>query len=189
MPSYELYHHGIKGQKWGIRRYQNEDGSLTDEGIRRYNRASNIQRDLNKLDRQIAYNTGDMIKVGRKAIKLEKKANRYERKHPNDDKNKMNDYASKIKDYNKEIDRLSGIESAYRKSQDNLIRSAVSNGLKVSTKDISRATTRTGERVAKRILAGFGAAAIAMVNPLGFGVVAYRTTGRTSGKKYKVSNV
>ena len=27
-----LYHHGIKGQKWGIRRYQNADGSLTAEG-------------------------------------------------------------------------------------------------------------------------------------------------------------
>lgn len=32
----ELYHHGIKGQKWGIRRYQNEDGSLTAEGKERY---------------------------------------------------------------------------------------------------------------------------------------------------------
>ena len=28
----ELYHHGILGQKWGVRRYQNEDGSLTEEG-------------------------------------------------------------------------------------------------------------------------------------------------------------
>lgn len=28
----ELYHHGIKGQKWGIRRFQNKDGSLTPEG-------------------------------------------------------------------------------------------------------------------------------------------------------------
>lgn len=32
----ELYHHGIKGQKWGVRRYQNEDGSLTAKGIKRY---------------------------------------------------------------------------------------------------------------------------------------------------------
>ena len=32
----ELYHWGIKGQKWGIRRYQNEDGTLTEAGIRRY---------------------------------------------------------------------------------------------------------------------------------------------------------
>ena len=32
----ELYHHGIKGMKWGIRRFQNEDGSLTAAGRKRY---------------------------------------------------------------------------------------------------------------------------------------------------------
>ena len=32
----ELYHHGIIGQKWGVRRFQNEDGSLTDAGRERY---------------------------------------------------------------------------------------------------------------------------------------------------------
>lgn len=32
----ELYHHGIIGQKWGIRRYQNPDGTLTDAGRKRY---------------------------------------------------------------------------------------------------------------------------------------------------------
>ena len=34
----ELYHHGIKGQRWGVRRYQNADGSLTPAGMRHYNR-------------------------------------------------------------------------------------------------------------------------------------------------------
>ena len=34
-----LAHHGIKGQKWGIRRFQNEDGSLTREGLKRYGTA------------------------------------------------------------------------------------------------------------------------------------------------------
>ena len=32
----ELYHHGIKGQKWGVRRFQNKDGSLTPAGKKRY---------------------------------------------------------------------------------------------------------------------------------------------------------
>ena len=31
----ELYHHGILGQKWGVRRFQNKDGSLTDKGRKR----------------------------------------------------------------------------------------------------------------------------------------------------------
>lgn len=34
--SNELYHHGIIGQKWGVRRFQNKDGSLTAEGRIRY---------------------------------------------------------------------------------------------------------------------------------------------------------
>ena len=35
---YELYlaHHGIKGQQWGVRRYQNPDGTLTEAGKKRY---------------------------------------------------------------------------------------------------------------------------------------------------------
>lgn len=52
-----LYHHGIKGQKWGIRRFQNEDGTLTDEGKRRYGADSVENLDENskriyKLDRK-----------------------------------------------------------------------------------------------------------------------------------------
>lgn len=43
-----LYHHGIKGMKWGRRRWQNEDGSLTPAGERRYD----------KLESQLALNRG-----------------------------------------------------------------------------------------------------------------------------------
>ena len=31
-----LYHYGIKGMRWGIRRYQNPDGSLTNKGKKRH---------------------------------------------------------------------------------------------------------------------------------------------------------
>ena len=36
MEEHELYHHGILGQKWGVRRFQNKDGSLTADGKKRY---------------------------------------------------------------------------------------------------------------------------------------------------------
>ena len=39
----ELYHFGIKGQKWGVRRFQNEDGSRTPSGKERYDDTPNAQ--------------------------------------------------------------------------------------------------------------------------------------------------
>lgn len=33
---YELYHHGVKGMKWGVRRFRKKDGSLTSAGKKRY---------------------------------------------------------------------------------------------------------------------------------------------------------
>lgn len=37
MNSNELMHHGVHGMRWGVRRYQNKDGSLTAAGRKRIN--------------------------------------------------------------------------------------------------------------------------------------------------------
>ena len=44
----ELYHHGIKGQKWGVRRYQNKDGSLTKYSVERLKEGGNAYEKMNK---------------------------------------------------------------------------------------------------------------------------------------------
>lgn len=50
-----LAHYGVKGQKWGIRRYQNEDGTLTSEGQKKYGwyysgQINRLAREKNRTD-------------------------------------------------------------------------------------------------------------------------------------------
>lgn len=48
-----LIHHGVLGMKWGIRRYQNTDGSLTDAGKKRYlKKSKKIDRQIDRLERK-----------------------------------------------------------------------------------------------------------------------------------------
>lgn len=65
----ELYHHGIQGQKWGIRRWQNEDGSLTPAGRIHYGYGT---QDRYKRDRSTFYS--DVKKAAGKDLdRLQKK--------------------------------------------------------------------------------------------------------------------
>ena len=60
----ELYHHGVKGQKWGVRRYQNEDGSLTPAGRKR------MDKQIKKVNSMYDHSNKW---TDRKIAKLEKK--------------------------------------------------------------------------------------------------------------------
>lgn len=52
-----LSHHGIKGQEWGKRRFQNEDGSYTEEGKRRYRIGDRYRRGKQYLREESEYAT------------------------------------------------------------------------------------------------------------------------------------
>lgn len=77
----ELYHWGIKGMKWGVRRYQNADGTLTDAGKKRY---LNPDGTLNKKGKK---KFGDSVKLAEKETSKAKTSDDY-----------LNDQLSKMTD-------------------------------------------------------------------------------------------
>lgn len=71
----ELYHHGIKGMKWGIRRFQTKDGALTKAGQKRYNKEMNkLKAEKKKLrnEERTKKKLGKLEKLKKDANDLEK---------------------------------------------------------------------------------------------------------------------
>lgn len=73
LTSEELYHYGIKGQRKGVRRFQNEDGSLTYAGKQRYlspskgtytHDGTNIKRDPNSFRPTLSYHSTAVSSTG-----------------------------------------------------------------------------------------------------------------------------
>lgn len=74
----ELRHWGIKGQKWGVRRYQNKDGSLTPAGRKRYGDKFEGSSDAPKK-KSVADMSDDEIRT---AIARKQLENQYKQLHP-----------------------------------------------------------------------------------------------------------
>lgn len=68
----ELEHHGIKGMRWGVRRYQNKNGSLTNAGKKRYDR--DVRENLGKKkDNRIDTSNPDPNRWVREDLERKKK--------------------------------------------------------------------------------------------------------------------
>lgn len=96
-PGY-LYHDGIKGMKWGVRRYQNKDGTLTEAGKRRYRKDADAGG-YKKEDEQ-----GKRYKQNKKGDIEEFDAN--PDKWVTDDISRTKNVVTSTKDMTKELDSL-----------------------------------------------------------------------------------
>ena len=100
MESTELYHHGIKGQRWGIRRYQNKDGTLTAAGKEKLDKYKDAESQRVSRRLEIATNNENKYraKMDKKRAKLEAKG-RYQK-------------ADRIKEISKEGKKASNLAEA-----------------------------------------------------------------------------
>ena len=67
-----LQHWGIKGMKWGVRRYQNKDGTLTDAGKKRYKATTSDEIEFGKKGAQRIANRRNKGDSRKKAVAKEK---------------------------------------------------------------------------------------------------------------------
>ena len=78
----ELSHSGIKGMKWGVRRYQNADGSLTDAGKKRYKDVhedyakAHIKKSVKQMSDKELRERNNRLEMERKYAQFSKKESR-----------------------------------------------------------------------------------------------------------------
>ena len=151
-----LEHHGIKGQKWGVRRYQKEDGTLTAAGKKRYSEqiADNIKgrlkesakKQTEKLNHEIRMRTDPMYRYKNTKQPWDEKPSD---KQPWDEKpSDRSKHLSSNTKSDKKVSDMSDAELRSRlnrlqmeKQYDQLTNSDISKGKKFVSDAIKAATT------------------------------------------------
>ena len=177
---------GIKGMHWGVRRYQNEDGSLTPAGQQRYGQtgtkrtsAKRMQRDFNRLDMGYANVVANERYNQKKTAKYARKGHAAERKGKSEKAKKLIEkslkYANKAALNNKQ-------KKAIENLQWKVIGKAATKGYTTTSKAVKRYGVDNKGRAAMAIGRQFGLAG-------GLATVGYaqRHSVKVDGQKVKIT--
>ena len=154
----ELYHFGIKGQKWGVRRYQNEDGSLTPAGKKHYGNMSDdkLQKSLYKQVKKARANQSDWSNqwnvnntIGKYSKAVEDRYRKDDKKFQSSDEYKK--AMRKIAELNKKAGRGEISQDQYDKQYKNIRKSMYSPDL-----DTSVRYTDNGRKYSEAYLKKYG---------------------------------
>lgn len=159
---YELYHHGTKGMKWGIRRYQNKDGSLTPAGRKRYASETAKLKDREKVLKNKERTNAKIAKLESKKAELDAREKALtspkastktnSKPKPADDTPKQKSIKDMSDDELRTVVNRMQLEQQYR----NLNPQKVSAGRKfaegIATKVLIPAATEVGKKVVTAML-------------------------------------
>lgn len=133
-----LMHHGVMGMHWGIRRYQNNDGSLTAAGKARYGTtdgAKKIKKQLTEYDKASANAQYD---YKRNEIKRQKFVDKADRADLKGKTNKAKMYEEKAKEYESERDTAERRVKNIDKTINDIINNAQREGYDVTMTRMAR---------------------------------------------------
>lgn len=155
----ELYHFGIKGMKWGVRRYQNSDGSLTPAGVKRY-ATKGYAQDAYKNNKTTAGKVYDKVTDSHKY----RGQIRYKSSSYKDNYDRAEKYLKDKEAKAKQKSELKAIKES--RKQDVIVRAAMSDKelkqklerikMEKQFKEITQAEINPGRTAAKQVLSGSG---------------------------------